>query len=166
MFQLKALHTDSITTAIAKAERYRFLNDASAAESICRDILQVDPENQQVLVMLILSLTDQFGDFGRAGIEQVRELVPRLKQEYQRCYYSGILCERWAKARLNSPHMGSSHVVYEWLRDAMTWFEKAEAIRPAGNDEALLRWNSCVRSIAQHKLEARDDHEHAPSFGE
>ena len=30
--------------------------------------------------------------------------------------------------------------------------EKAEAIRPPGNDDALLRWNTCARMIAKNKL--------------
>jgi hypothetical protein len=29
----------------------------------------------------------------------------------------------------------------------MTWYERAEPIRPAGNDDALLRWNTCARLI-------------------
>jgi hypothetical protein len=32
----------------------------------------------------------------------------------------------------------------------MAHFEKAEAVRPAANDDALLRWNSCARMIANH----------------
>jgi hypothetical protein len=30
----------------------------------------------------------------------------------------------------------------------MSWYEKAEAQRPAGNDEAILRWNTCARLLA------------------
>jgi hypothetical protein len=30
----------------------------------------------------------------------------------------------------------------------MGWYEKAEAIRPAGNDDAILRWNTCARLIS------------------
>ena len=113
--------------------------------------------------MLILTLTDQFGTFGRPNIDQVRELVPRLKLEYQRLYYSGIICERWAKSLLGQAAMGSGSQAFEWLRDAMDWYEKAEKLHPDGNDETILRWNSCVRSIAQHKLEPRhDDHDHFP----
>jgi len=29
----------------------------------------------------------------------------------------------------------------------MSWYEKAEAVRPAANDDALLRWNTCARLI-------------------
>jgi hypothetical protein len=34
----------------------------------------------------------------------------------------------------------------------MTWYEKAERERPAGNDESILRWNTCARILA------RDEH--------
>ncbi len=43
--------------------------------------------------------------------------------------------------------------VYDWLREAMTWFERAEAIRPAANDDSLLRWNACARTVMRdHRL--------------
>ena len=32
----------------------------------------------------------------------------------------------------------------------MDWYEKAEALRPAGNDDPLLRWNACARHLARH----------------
>jgi hypothetical protein len=32
----------------------------------------------------------------------------------------------------------------------MTWYEKAEEIKPAGNDDAILRWNTCARLINTH----------------
>ena len=35
---------------------------------------------------------------------------------------------------------------YDWLRHAMEWYEQAEALRPPGNVDAVLRWNSCVRA--------------------
>src|SRR5205809_2184265 len=37
----------------SKAERYRLLNEPGEAESICLDILVVDPENQHAIIMLI-----------------------------------------------------------------------------------------------------------------
>jgi hypothetical protein len=29
----------------------------------------------------------------------------------------------------------------------MSWYEKAEKLRPSGNDDALLRWNTCARLL-------------------
>jgi hypothetical protein len=43
--------------------------------------------------------------------------------------------------------MGSGAMAYDALRQAMDWYEKAEAIRPPGNDDAILRWNTCARLI-------------------
>jgi hypothetical protein len=60
VFQLKPLSKNAIPAALVKAERYRLLNEPGEAESICLDVLQIDPGNQDALVMLILALTDQF----------------------------------------------------------------------------------------------------------
>ena len=66
-----------------------------------------------------------------------------------------IVAERGAKAVLhrNQPSCGAE--AYELLREAMEHFEKAEAIRPPGNEDALLRWNACARIITQNRLTPR-----------
>ena len=149
--QLKPITAAGVPAALQKAERYRLLNDSSAAESICLDILQVEPDNQQALVALLLSITDQFGDELADGVRRAREVLPRLKDEYKRAYYAGIISERRAKAQLHRGSLGSADVAAEWFHDAMRWYEQAEAIRPAGNDEAILRWNTCVRMLGRHE---------------
>ena len=159
MFELKPLNKESITAAVEKAGHYRLLNDAREAESICLDVLEVEPENQQALIILLLSLTDQFGKGRSVDVNQARELLPKLETEYQRVYYEGIICERQGKATLNQGIPGSKYVAYEWLRDAMEHFEKAATVRPEGNDEAILRWNTCVRLIERYNLEARPPEE-------
>ncbi len=60
MFALKPISPDSLEGAMAKAERYRLLNEPNEAESICRDILEVDPANREARISLILALTDEF----------------------------------------------------------------------------------------------------------
>jgi hypothetical protein len=145
MYELKRLSKEAVPRALEKAERYRLLNEPTEAESICQDILAVDPENQQALVVLLLALTDQF-ERGLA-VKEAREILPRLRDEYERAYYAGIICERQAKARLAHGGPGSGFAAYEWLREAMDWYHKAEAIRPAGNDDAMLRWNTCARAF-------------------
>jgi hypothetical protein len=35
----------------------------------------------------------------------------------------------------------------------MEWYERAEQLRPPGNVDAVLRWNSCVRAIEHERLE-------------
>ena len=88
---------------------------------------------------------------------QAKELLARVKGEYERAYYTGILAERRAKAKLAQGTPGSSHYAYDGFREAMTWFEKAEAVRPPGNDDALLRWNTCARIIAKNRLVPREE---------
>jgi hypothetical protein len=153
--ELKPITREGITAALQKAERYRLLNDSSAAESICLDVLEVDPENQTALVTLLLSITDQFGEELSDGVRRARDVLPRLRDEYKRAYYSGIICERRAKAQLHHAALGAADVAVEWFHEAMTWYERAEAIRPAGNDEAILRWNTCVRMLGRHEPSGR-----------
>jgi hypothetical protein len=150
MYALKPLSAAAIPQALSKAERYRLLNESWEAESICLDVLDVDPENQEALVMLILALTDQFPQQGSQGIDRARLLLPKLRDPYQRAYYDGIICERRAKALLDADHAGSGAAVHDWLRDALDCFDRAAAQRPAGNDDAILRWNTCVRMLERH----------------
>ena len=151
-FELKTLHPDAVPRALVKAERYRLLNEPNQAESICRDVLEVDATNQEALAMLLLALTEQFTDDPKAFAEAAR-VAGQLRNDYDRAYYTGLVWERRAIAHLkhDGPVLGPQ--VYGWLREAMAWYERAEAIRPAGNDDALLRWNACARLIMHdHRL--------------
>lgn len=147
-FKLKPISREAIPRAVQKAERYRLINQSWAAESICRDILEIDPADQQVLVMFVLALTDQLADDHGRIMKAVHETLPRITDPYQRAYYTGIASERSGQALLHRGGMGSGVMAYEALRDAMNWYERAEAIRPAGNDDAILRWNTCARLIS------------------
>lgn len=148
MFTTKPLHKDAVKAALAKAERYRLLNEPGEAESICLDVLEVDAGNQEARIALLLALTDQFGDDGHA-YQRACETLGQLSGDYERAYYGGVIAERRAKAQVNR-RSGASVGVYEWVREAMDSYERAEALRPAGNDDALLRWNACVRFLARH----------------
>lgn len=150
MFNPKPITKDAIPTALQKAERYRVINDPTSAESICLDVLAVSPEHQQALVTLLLAITDQFGPAPIEGARRAREVLPRLHDEYKRAYYAGIICERCAKAQLRSGAPKSGEMAYQWLREAMSWYEKAESQRSSGNDEAILRWNTCGRLLARN----------------
>ena len=149
-FEPKPISKEGVPAALEKAKRYRLLNEPPAAESICLDVLAVDPEHQEALVMLLLAITDQFDDEHSAGVRRAREVLSRVRDEYRRNYYGGIICERYAMAQLRHgvPRAGES--AYAWLRDAMGWYEKAEAMRPTGNDESILRWNTCARTLARN----------------
>ena len=150
MFELKTLSQGAIPAALAQAERYRLLNEPAEAESICLDILRVEPDNQKALVTLLLALTDQFGRKLTGKVKEARAVLPRLTDPYSRDYYEGIICERRAKAHHQNGGPGSAHVAYDGFREAMACFERAEAIRPPDNDEALLRWNTCARILMRN----------------
>src|SRR6187551_194887 len=129
-FELKPISRNAIPRAIQKAERYRLLNQSWAAESICLDILEVDPENQQVLVMLVLALTDLQSGVAASGVKRAKEYLARITDPYQRTYYSGMVAERRGQALLSQGGMGSGGMAIESFKEAMRWYEKAESIRP------------------------------------
>ncbi|MCH7702113.1 MAG: hypothetical protein IID37_10530 [Planctomycetes bacterium] len=155
MFELKPIGTKAIPAALAKAERYRLLNEPREAESISRDILQVAPDHQEALVMLLLALTDQFGKGTGVALDNPQQLIERLHDEYERAYYSGVILERWGKSLGGGG--APSYVGCDWLREAMKSYQAAEAIRPADNDDAILRWNTCARIIRMEAPKERGD---------
>ena len=163
-FELKPLSKEALPAALDKAMRYRLLNEPAEAESICLDILRTDPDNQQALVILVLALTDRFGKGYAVGDSKAQEIVTRLHSEYERAYYTGIICERRAKTYLHQGTGGSGFNAYEELNDAMRWYERAEALRPPDNDDALLRWNTCARIMMRNKLVPRPEESYEPSL--
>jgi hypothetical protein len=150
MFQLKPLSATAVEAALEKAERYRLLNEPTDAESICRDVLDLEPLNQTARVNLILALTDQFGYGHVDRVREAQEEATRLQGRYEQAYYAGIICERAAKSHHRRGTPASGTIAYELLRQAMTWYETAEKVRPPDNDDALLRWNTCARFIMRH----------------
>jgi hypothetical protein len=157
MFELKRLSREAIPAALEKALRYRLLNQPAEAESICHDVLEIEPENQDALVMLLLALSDRFGKGYAVGVTEAQDVLGRLKDEYAKAYYAGIIFERRAKAQLQQGYPGAGHDAYDFLREAMVWFEKAEALRPPKNDDAILHWNTCARIIMRNQLAPRAD---------
>ena len=133
-FEPKPISRDAIPEAIKKAEHYRLLNQPAPAESICLDVLETDPDNQEALVVLILAMTDQFERHESAS-RSAKEYLERLEDEYQRTYYRGLSCERHAQAFLGRSM--SRMFAYDGFREAMDWYEKAQRIRPQNNDEAI-----------------------------
>ena len=151
-FELKKISPDGIPHALEKAERYRLLNDPQQAESICLDVLAVDGDNQDALRVLILSLTDQFTSSAGGNAQDARKQISKLSDEYERAYYTGLVHERETRAYLERKNVVRS-AAYDGFRQAMEWYERAEELRPPGNVDAVLRWNSCVRAIERERLE-------------
>ena len=145
-YTFKLLSPEAVPRALAKADRYRLLNEPGEAESICLDALEVEPRNQEAIAMLVLAITEQFGRDQRL-VAYAWDTASRLEDEYERCYYKGLILERRAKALLGQGTPRSGPRAYEWLSEAMSWYERAEALRQPTNDDALLRWNACARLI-------------------
>ena len=144
-FKLKTISPQGIDAALSKAEVYRFLNEPEEAESICQDVLAVQANHQLALRVLGLSLTDQFTGAASDRYSQAEQAFQQLTDEYERLYYLGLLCERRAKAQLEAGR--PPHTVTVLLEAAMQNYEEAERLRPAGNDDAILRWNRCARLL-------------------
>ena len=164
-FSLKSISTDGVPKALEKAERYRLLNEPSLAESIYLDILAILPTHQQALVSLLLARTDQF-DSG-VTVESAQEVLHRIEGEYERAYYSGIIWERKGHSQLHQGGLGSNANAYHALHEAMKHYERAEALRPPGNDGAILRWNACARVLMRNPdIRPLPDSEYQPITGE
>jgi len=140
-FQIKPLSSETVPGALERAKNYRLLNEPEQAESICLDILRIDPNNQEALVVLVLALTDEFTHAERATYTRARELLPRLHDEYQKTYYTGIICERRGRAHLKQGSEGSGYVAYdgEALRNDED-FSHVAAWGYTGQDRAPVRY--------------------------
>ncbi len=157
--RLKTISKTSIPEALAKVQHYRYLNQPEEAESICRDALAADPENQFALRLLGLTITDQFAGTLSDRYKDAETCFEQLTSPYERSYYLGILYERRAKAQLRVGQL--AHTLAPNFEKAMECFEAAEKIRPQGNDDAVLRWNRCLR-LLQGMPDLTDDKELEP----
>ena len=150
MYILKTITKDAVPLALERAKQYRLLGDPLEAESICRDILEVDPDNQDAQITLLLSLTDSFKQQLNPAFSQAQEVLNQLGDQYCQAYYGGIICERRGKVHLERGGPGSGRLAYEWLRKAMDQYEKALNSCSPGNQDAILRWNSCARILMRN----------------
>lgn len=152
MFELKSIAKQSVSRALERAERYRLLNEPREAESICLDVLQIEPDNLAALQTLLLALTDQFASHSAGPhMEHAKQILPRLRP-YEQKYYAGIIAERFARHQLDSGHPGANASAYFYLCEAMKFYDQAHELAPEGNDESVLRHNACVRTIRWHRL--------------
>jgi len=147
-FDLKSISVQSIPEALAKVERYRLLNEPTLAESICLDILAIVPDHQQALISLLLARTDQFQM--QVPAKAAQEVLARIKGDYEQAYYAGIIWERVGHARIRQGTTGGGASAYHALKEAMSYFERAISFASPGNDDAILRWNTCARVIMEN----------------
>ncbi len=164
--KLKTISKQSIPEAISKAELYRYLNEPEESESICHDILAVDPGNQVAMRILGLAITDEFTGEGTDRYAEAEGMFQKLADPYEREYYTGLLLERRAKAQMRAGRPPTSITVL--FHEAMGHFEAAEKISPPENDDAMLRWNRCARLLEKLPAEFSrheqgfEDHDTAP----
>lgn len=158
---LRTLSVDAVPAALEKARQYRHLNEPVEAESICLDVLEADPDNQEATILLLLARSDQLQGGGNAAFNRARQVLTRIRGEYEHAYYSGLLCERRAKAILVGRRgRREGFVAYEWLQRALEYYEVALGKRPPGDEDATLRWNACLRIIERHPDCVPDPSEH------
>ena len=162
-FKLKSISQQGIPEALGKAERYRLLNEPALAESICLDILAIAPDQQQALISLLLARTDQF--HSNVNAKAAQDVLARIKGDYERAYYGGIIWERMGNARIRQGSSEAAASAYHALRSAMDHYEKAIKVAPPGNDDSILRWNTCARTIMQNQdMKALPDEEPADAW--
>jgi hypothetical protein len=147
-FDLKSISVQSIPEALKKVERYRLLNEPTLAESICLDILAIVPDHQQALISLLLARTDQFQL--QLPAKAAQEILARIEGDYEQSYYAGIIWERVGHTRIRQGSSGGGASAYHALREAMAHYERAIEFASPGNDDAILRWNTCARLIMQN----------------
>jgi len=164
---LKAISKSGIDEAISKAELYRYLNEPEETESICHDILAIEPGHQVASRMLAMAITDQFDGSAADRFGEAEKILRRLNDRYEQLYYLGILYERRAKALLRARR--APHTLLPFFEEAMRCFSQAAEIRPKDNDDAILRWNRCVRILqsnpefaAEKEHVAIEDHDSPP----
>ena len=150
MEPLKTIAEEAVPAALERAKQYRLLNEPEQTESICLDILEVSPDSRETRILLLLALTDQFDARLTAAFQDAMDAAAQLEGAYERTYYQGVIFERRARAhfRCASPQCGN--VAYGWFQKALEAYKEAEAQRPPGNDESLLRWNTCVRMMERY----------------
>ena len=149
---MKPLSKDFIPKALIKAKHYRLLNEPWQAESICRDVLNVDPDNQLAILYLILAISDRFHIKGTNLRSEALELCQKLDGKYEQKYYSGIVEERCGRAALDRKTPRAGYIAYQYYNRAMQLFDEAESIQPENNEDAILRWNACARKIKENDL--------------
>src|SRR2546430_14549373 len=159
-FKLKSISPEGMEAALSKAEVYRFLNEPEEAESICQDVLATQPSHQLALRVLGLAVTDQFTGDASDRYSEAENAFQQLTDAYERLYYTGLLHERRAKAQLRAAP--PPHTLLVLLEEAMHSYEEAGKIRATGNDDAILRWNSCARLI--HAYAESDWHREVELF--
>ncbi len=152
----RLIHQDTIGAVLDKARQYRSLLEPELAISICLDVFAVDENNQDALVIYILAMTDLYNHANAKVCPQtINESIAKLTSEFERTYYTGITLERKARALLKNAM--SRSFAYNLFIQAIKIYDQAQQIAPKQRDDAILRYNACVRTIKNEHLSPRQD---------
>jgi len=146
---MRKLEEKNLSAAVSLAMHYRDLNQPEEAESICRDVLDVAPDNEAALRTLGLALTDRFLEDYLTLFDEACATFARLGSPYERVYYAGIAWERYGKAQLRA---GRAHNALHAYEEAIERFEEAERLGPRDEPAAILHYNHCVRALGAPEL--------------
>jgi tetratricopeptide (TPR) repeat protein len=146
---LKPLKARNLAAAVALAKHYRDLNQPEEAESICRDVLDVTPDDHEALRTLGLALTDQFPTLWATLFDEASAIFKKLPFEYERVYYTGIAWERFAKAQLARGNAANAIHAFE---EAIARFEAADGLGSGDDPAPILHYNRCVRALTTNPL--------------
>lgn len=150
------IHQDSINSVLDKARQYRSLLEPELAISICLDVFAVDENNQGALVIYILAMSDLHTHANaKAPAQEISRAIAKLTSEFERTYYAGIALERKARALMKNAM--SRSFAYNLLMEAAALYNQAQPLAPKHCDDAILRYNACVRTIANEHLSPRQD---------
>ena len=158
MVELKVLKPEAVSAALDQAKHYRLLNEPDEAESICLDILATIPDQQDAMVVLLLSLTDKFAHGAiNPSFGQAMEILERLDDSHCLSYYEGIIFERRAKHHLHQGGPGADAIAYEWFAKALGSYNETMEDCNSEAQKAVLRYNSCARVINSNPDVKADD---------
>ena len=146
-WELKKLGAKNLAAAITLAKHYRDLNQPEEAESICRDVLDMAPDNEEAWRTLGLALTDRFPTAWMSLFDEACAAFEKLSSPYERVYYTGIAWERFAKAQLLA---GRTHNAMHAFEEALGRFDEAERCAQKEEPAPILHYNHCVRALTTH----------------
>jgi tetratricopeptide (TPR) repeat protein len=150
--ELKPLRARNLSEAVALAKHYRALNQPEDAESICRDILDVAPDNEEAWRLLGLALTDQFPTAWLTLFDEACAAFAKLRSNYERVYYTAIAWERYAKAQLVAGRVNNAIHAFE---EALRRFDEADRLGSPDDPAPVLHYNRCLRALTTHPELAR-----------
>ena len=159
--ELKPLRARNLSAAVALAKHYRDLNQPEEAESICRDILDVAPDNVDAIRTLGLALTDQFPTSWMTLFDDACAAFAKLSSEYERMYYTGVAWERYAKAQLIA---GRAHNAIHAYEEALGRFEAADKLGSPDDPAPILHYNRCVRALEHPELVRMSSSPQVPDY--